>query len=199
MLCFNPGAYQIGDERRFMKRDWSDFYGHVEEPIPGDLPVPQGNFVDTTCFVNASCASCLKTQRSKTGILLFVNKAPITWYSKRQNTVEISTFSSEFIVMKVAVEMIEALRYKLCWFGILLDGATSIYCDNEAVYNSARTPESTSKKKHNSIAFHQVREFIASGAHDCECRGAGRVAWEAALSNLSDLFTKPWEGPHVRY
>ena len=96
---------------------------------------------------------------------------------------ETSTFSAEFIAMKVAVEMIEALRYKLrCWFGIPLDVAMSIYCDNEAVCNSARTPESTLKKKHNSIAFHRVREFIASGA--------GRVAWEATISNLSDLFTK---------
>jgi hypothetical protein len=91
-------------------------------------------------------------------------------------------FSSEFIAMKIAVEMIQALRYMLCWFGIPLDGATSIYCDNKAVCNSARTPESTLKKKHNSIAFHRVRELIASGA--------GRVAWEATLSNLSDLFTK---------
>jgi hypothetical protein len=146
------------------------------------MPVPRGNFVDTTCFVDASHASCLKTWRSQTGILLFVNKARITWYSKRQNTVETSTFSSEFIMMKVAVEMIEALRYKLCWFGIPLDGAASIYCDNEAVCNSAQTPESTLKKKHNSIAFHWGREFIASGA--------GRVSWEATLSNLSDLFTK---------
>jgi hypothetical protein len=128
-------------------------------------------------------SSCLKRRRLQTRILLFVNKVSITWYSKQQNTLETSTFSSEFITMKVAVEMIEALRYKLCWFGILLDGATSIYCENEAVCNSARTPESTLKKKHNSIAFHRVREFIASGA--------GQVAsWEVMLSNLSDLFTK---------
>jgi hypothetical protein len=96
-----------------MKCNWSDFYGNVEESIPGDMPVPRGNFVDTTCFVDASHASCLKTRCSQTGILLFVNKAPITWYSSRQNTVETSTFSSEFIVMKIAVEIIEALRYKV--------------------------------------------------------------------------------------
>jgi hypothetical protein len=166
-----------------MKCDWLDFYGNVEEPIPGDTPVPRGNFVDTTFFVDASHASCLKTQCSQTGILLFVNKAPtITWYSKRQNTVETSTFSSEFIVMKVAVKMIESLQYKLRWFGIPLDGATSIYCDNEAVCNSAQTPESTLKKKHNSIAFHQVREFIVAS-------GVGRVAWEAMLSNLINSTT----------
>jgi hypothetical protein len=114
-LCFNP-VYHLGDEKRFKKYDWTDFYENVKEPIPGDMPPPRGNFVDTTCFVDASHASCLKTRRSQTGILLFVNKAPITWYSKRQNTVETSTFSSEFIAMKVAVEMIEALRYKLRWF-----------------------------------------------------------------------------------
>jgi hypothetical protein len=33
------------------------------------------------------------------------------WYSKRQNTVESSTFVSEFVVMRVAIEMIEGLRY----------------------------------------------------------------------------------------
>jgi hypothetical protein len=33
------------------------------------------------------------------------------WFNKRQNSVEASTFGSEFMVMKNAVEMIEALRY----------------------------------------------------------------------------------------
>ena len=35
------------------------------------------------------------------------------WYSKRQNTVESSTFGSEFVVMHVAIEMIEGLRYEV--------------------------------------------------------------------------------------
>jgi hypothetical protein len=46
-----------------------------------------------------------------------VNKAPISWYSKRQNTVESSTFGSEFVAMKTAVEQIQALRLKLRWMG----------------------------------------------------------------------------------
>jgi hypothetical protein len=46
-----------------------------------------------------------------------VNKAPISWYSKWQNTVESSTFGSEFVAMKTAVEQIQALRLKLRWMG----------------------------------------------------------------------------------
>ena len=42
------------------------------------------------------------------GVILYINRAPIIWYSKRQNTVESSTFGSEFIAMKIAVELIES-------------------------------------------------------------------------------------------
>ncbi len=66
-----------------------------------------------TYFVNADHAGCQLTRRSHTGVILYINRAPIIWYSKRQNTVESSTFGSEFIAMKIAIELIEGLRYKL--------------------------------------------------------------------------------------
>jgi len=55
------------------------------------------------------------------------------WYSKRQSTVETSTYGSEIIAMRTAVEMVEALRYKLRMFGIPIEGPANVYCDNEAV------------------------------------------------------------------
>ena len=39
----------------------------------------------------------------------YVNHAPILWYSKRQNTVETSTFGSEFVAAGIAVEIVEGL------------------------------------------------------------------------------------------
>jgi len=90
--------------------DWTDFYGDVSEAIPPKMPKPRGNPVNTTCFVDANHAGNLVTRRSQTGILIFVMKSPIVWYSKRQNTVETSTFGSEFVAMRQATELIEALR-----------------------------------------------------------------------------------------
>ena len=55
------------------------------------------------------------------------------WYSKRQNTVKSSTFGSKFVAMRVAIEMVEGLRYKLCMMGIPIDGPTNVVCDNAAV------------------------------------------------------------------
>jgi hypothetical protein len=138
--------------------------------------------MSTHCFVDASHGSDLMTRRSQTGILIFCNKAPIIWHSKRQNTVESSTFGSEFQAMKNAIELIESLRYKLRMFGVPIDGPTNIFCDNDAVCKKTTLPDSTLKKKHHSIAYHRCREAVAAGTV--------RIAKEDTKSNLSDLFTK---------
>ena len=78
--------------------------------------------------------------------------------------------------------MIEALRYKLRMFGVPIDGATNVYCDNEAVYKNKVLPESTLKKKHHSIAYHRCREAVAAGTI--------RIAKQGTEKNLADLFTK---------
>jgi hypothetical protein len=44
---------------------------------------------------------------------------------------ESSTFSSEYIVLKTTIDLIEALCYKLHLCGILIDGSTIVLCDNE--------------------------------------------------------------------
>jgi hypothetical protein len=93
-------------------------------------------------FVNADLAGNTVTRRSQTGIVIFVNRAPVIWYSKRQNTVEVSMFGSEITAMKNAIELIEALRYKLRMFGVPIDGARNIFCDNEAVRKNRSDPTS---------------------------------------------------------
>jgi hypothetical protein len=110
-------------------------------------------------------------------------------YSKHQNTVEPSTFGSEFNAMKTAVEQVEALCYMLRMMGVPIDGPASIYCDNQLVFKNASRPESMCNKKLNSIAYHHTREAQAAETV--------HMAWESGESNLSDLFTKLLPGPHL--
>ena len=83
------------------------------------------------------------------------------WYSKRQATIETSTFGSEFVAAKVAIETIRGLRYKLRIFGIPIEGPTFFFRDNMSVITNISIPESVLKKKSNSIAYHCVREAVA--------------------------------------
>ena len=67
------------------------------------MPAPRGNVISKYCFVDTNHAADKVTRRSQIGILLFCNKAPFIWHSKRQNCVEVLTFGSEFIALKNAV------------------------------------------------------------------------------------------------
>ena len=169
---------------RTKAEDFKEYYRDACEELPHDMPKPRGRQVVTTAFVDASHAANQKTRKSHTGYIIFVNRAPILWYSKRQQTVEGSTFSSEFIAMKTCVEAIVHLRYKLRMFGIPMpDGhATNVFCDNESVVKNASQVESTLNKKHNSLAYHYCRWATAAGIIT--------TSWIDGEDNLSDAMTK---------
>jgi hypothetical protein len=152
------------------------------ETLPPHMPKPRGKAVQINMFCDASHASDLVTRRSTTGIVFYLNGTPINWYSKRQNTIKSSTFGSEFVAMKIAAEMNDALRYKLRMFGIEIDGPTNAFCDNNSVVQNVTNPESTLSKKHNAIAYHKVRECVAQKAL--------RIRFERGEYNCSDVLTK---------
>ena len=163
---------------------FKDQYRDAKEELPPTQlsPEPLGSPVTTTAYVDASHAANKVTRRSHTGFIIFLNRAPIIWYSKRQNTVEASTFSSEFIAMKACVEYITALRFKLRMFGVPVLEPTKVLCDNESVVKNSSILASTLNKKHSSIAYHSVRWNVA--AHVIQ------VAWINTHLNLADAMTK---------
>ena len=180
-VVFDPKLPDV-DESSFSQADWADFYGDVEEEDPPHMPEPLGNHVMMSCFVDANHAGNKVTRRSHTGVVILLNDAPIQVFCKRQNTVESSTFGSELVAMRIARDLVSALRIKLKWFGVPLLGPTNMFCDNEAVCKNTSSPESTLTKKHNAINFHICREAVAAGIM--------RVAKEDTKTNLADAFTK---------
>jgi hypothetical protein len=179
------------DESQFKECDWKEYYPGAAEAIPPNMPEPRGKSVSTTCFVDADHAGCKLTRRSHSGVLIFVNRAPILWFSKRQATVESSTFGSESVAMRIAIDLIEGLRYKLRMMGVPVEDATKVYFDNDSVVKSSTHPESTLKKKHNAINYHRAREAQAAGHI--------RIAWIEGTENLADAFTKVTVGARRLY
>jgi len=117
----------IVDPSTFFQADWTEFYRDAKELIPPNAPTPRGKPVEMYCFCDADHAGDKITRRSHSGILLFLNRAPILWYSKKQNTVETSTFGAEFVALRIAVELIEGLRYKLRMMGVPIDGSCTTF------------------------------------------------------------------------
>jgi hypothetical protein len=96
-----------------------------------------------------------------------LNNTPIRWVSKRQKTVEISTYGSELVASRVATEPILEVRYILRSLGLALDGQALMLGDNMSVVLNTTFPSSLLKKKHNAIAYHRVRGYCSKNNEVC--------------------------------
>jgi len=182
-MIFDPSEPVI-DESLFERKDWttSEFGLTLEEVLPPWAPQPRGLGFTTRAFVDADHATDDVTRRSRTGFLVYIQNAPVYWFSKKQTSVETSSFGSEFAAMKQCTEYIRGLRYKLRMMGIPVNGPSYIYGDNKSVLWNTTIPDSTLKKKSQSIAYHFVREGSA--------RDEWRTAYVNTHENPADLLTK---------
>ena len=163
--------------------NWKEFYPDAEEELPENLPTIRGKSMTITAFVDADHAHDQVTRRSVTGIIVFLNNTPIKWMSKRQKTVETSTYGSELVAARIATEMIIETRFTIRSLGINIEGPSLLLGDNMSVILNTSVPSSMLKKKHNAIAYHRIREAIA-----------GKIIQFAHVkseNNMADILTKP--------
>jgi hypothetical protein len=177
-------------DKEFAVATWSEQYPDAGETPQYAMPEPLGKMVKITAFCDASHADRLVTRRSTTGIFIFVNSTPIQWYSKRYNTVENSTYGSEFVAMRITTEMLLALRTQIRMLSVPLDGVAVLLCDNMSVVMSSTVPGSVPNKKHNDVNYHRVHETIVAQAM--------QVCHKPTGSNLADILSKILDGPSHR-
>ena len=187
-IVIDPGMPEIR-KKMVMSRghSWEEFYPDAVEDIPDDMPKPKGNMATLTCFVDADHARDKVTRRSVTGIVLLVNNTPISWISKRQKTVETSTYGSELVAARIATDLIIEWRYKLRMLGVLIEDVHFLAGDNMSVILSTTLRSSALKKKHLACNYHRIRETIAAGIVNF-----GHIDTQ---DNLADVCTKPLPGP----
>ena len=181
-MVFDPSDPVI-DESAFQRRDWSttEFGKLGKEELSSRMPAPRGLGFILRAFVDAYHADNKVTRKSRTGFLVYLNSAPVYWMSKKQISIKTSSFGSEFCAMKHFCEYLRGLRYKLRIMGIPCTSPSYIYEDNQSVLANTNIPESTLRKKSQSIAYHFVRE------------GSARDEWQTAYINThhnpDDLLT----------
>ena len=72
--------------------DWARFYVVIEEELLPKMPESCVRDVSIYSFVGANNAGSFVTRRSHTGIIVFIQNAPMIWFSNKQNTFKAATF-----------------------------------------------------------------------------------------------------------
>ena len=109
-MIFDP-SYPEHDASQFERQDWSStvYGGNLKEELPNNMPEPLGRTMIMTAYVDSDHAGDCLTRRSRTGFLVYLNCALIYWLSKKQTSIETSSFGSEFVAMKQCTEYVRGL------------------------------------------------------------------------------------------
>ena len=103
---------------------------------------------------------------------------------QKQSTCETATYGSEFSVGRTGMDQVQDLRTLLRYLGVPVKDKSRVFGDNESVVRSSTVPHSRLLCRHSALAYHRVRECIASGM-------ASFHHLPGAL-NPADILSKHW-------
>ena len=166
--------------------DFGNQYDFKEE-IDEKLPESKMRELKITIFADSNHGHDLVTGKSITGVIVFVGRTPIKYISKRQASVQTSTFGAEFMALKRAVEEAVTIRYYLRSMGVRVDSPTVIYGDNMSSIKIVTDASSPLKKKYLALAYHFCREHYSAGIVE--------IRKIDTKHNLADPFTKSLVSP----
>ena len=143
---------------------------------------PKGSHLDLLSFSDADWAGCSIDRKSTSGTCHFLGFALVSWFSKKQNSVALSTAEAKYISAASCCAQVLWMRQTLHDYGLSFS-YTPIMCDNTSAINLSKNPVLHSRTKHIEIRHHLLRDHVQ--------RGDIALEFICTEKQLADIFTKP--------
>ncbi|KAL3507223.1 hypothetical protein ACH5RR_032605 [Cinchona calisaya] len=112
----------------------------------------------------------------------FLGNCLVSWFSKKQNSISLSTTEAEYIATENCCAQHLWMKHTLKDFGVVFD-CVPIRCDNTSAINLTKNPVMHSKTKHIDVKHHFIRDLV--------CKKQICVDFVSTLDQLADILTKP--------
>jgi hypothetical protein len=143
---------------------------------------PKGSTFDLIGYSDADYAGCKIDRKSTSGTCQFLGRSLVSWASKKQNSVALSTAEAEYIVAGHYCAQLLWMRQTLRDYGYKLN-KVPLLCDNESAIRMADNPVEHNRTKHIDIRYHFLRDHQQKG--DIE------IAYVSTHNQLVAIFIKP--------
>jgi hypothetical protein len=147
-----------------------------------DLRYPKSSTFDLLGYSNSDYAGCKVDRKSTTRTCQFLGRSLVSWSSKNQNLVALSTAKAEYVAVGAFCAQLLWIKQTLSDYGCEFS-KIPLLCYNESAIKLANNLVQHSRTKHIDIRHHFLRDHEAKG--DIALR---HVSTER---QLADIFTKP--------
>ena len=144
-----------------------------------------------TGYVDSDHGRCVDTRRSVTGYLFIMSNGPISWQSKQQTSVALSSMEAEYMALSAATQEAIWLRMILTDFDNNFNDSIVIYEDNQSCIDYSNNPVQFKRTKHIDQRYHFVKDQVLLRTI--------LIKKIPTKDNLADVFTKPLEVSQFHY
>ncbi|KAK1427874.1 hypothetical protein QVD17_16572 [Tagetes erecta] len=123
---------------------------------------PKGGNFDLHAFSDSDHASCRINRKSVTGGCQYLGECLVSWQSKKQTTVSLSTGEAEYIDASSCCCQVLWIQHQMMDYGINFLH-TPLFYDNEAAVGIAKNPVHHTRTKHIETRIHAIREAQEKG------------------------------------
>ena len=162
--------------------------GYIRNTLDYGLTYSRDSELFPTAYVDADHGGCRDTRRSTSGYVFTMAGGPVTWSSKRQATVSLSTVESEYVAMARATQQMVWMQNWLREVNIEPPLSGLIKGDNRGAIALSKNTKDHNKIKYIDIRHHYIRELVQSNIIILE--------QVPSADNLADLFTKALPRDH---
>ncbi|PNX70323.1 gag-pol polyprotein, partial [Trifolium pratense] len=110
-------------------------------------------------YCDADWAGCADDRKSTSGGCFYLGENLISWFSKKQNCVSLSTAEAEYIAAGSSCSQLLWMKQMLKEYNVEQDALT-LYCDNLSAINISKNPIQHSRTKHIDIRHHFIRDLV---------------------------------------
>jgi hypothetical protein len=143
---------------------------------------PKGDQFELVGFSDSDYAGCKVDRKSTSGGCQLLGRSLVSWSSKKQNSVALSTAEAEYISAGSCCAQLLWMKQTLLDYGVKFK-EIPLLCDNESAIKIANNPVQHSRTKHIDIRHHFLRDHVSKG--DIKINGV------STDDQLADIFTKP--------
>lgn len=135
-------------------------------------------------YCDADWGQRLDDRRSVTGYVFLLAGGAISWQSKKQKTVALSTVEAEYMATTQATKEAIWWRSYLAGLGHDVSGATVLLSDSQGSIALAKNPDHHARTKHIDVQYHFIRQHVALHTIDLQYVGTADMAADILTKSL---------------